>query len=46
MEEVRERGCYAVLKEAIEHTTDGTCGFTLSVDLDAFDPRDAPAVGW
>ncbi|KAI6219551.1 putative arginase [Aphelenchoides fujianensis] len=45
MEEVRERGCYAVLKEAIEHTTDGTCGFTLSVDLDAFDPQDAPAIG-
>ncbi|KAI6232923.1 putative arginase [Aphelenchoides fujianensis] len=45
MEEVRQRGCYAVLKEAIEHTTDGTCGFTLSVDLDAFDPQDAPAIG-
>ncbi|KAI6193802.1 putative arginase [Aphelenchoides besseyi] len=45
MDEVRDRGCYSVLKEAIKLSTNGTCGFGLSIDLDAFEPREVPAIG-
>lgn len=45
MDEVRLRGINAVLAEAQAIVTDGTAGFGVSLDLDAFDPQDAPAVG-
>ncbi|KAI6196256.1 putative arginase [Aphelenchoides besseyi] len=45
MDEVRDRGCHSVLKEAIKLSTNGTCGFGLSIDLDAFEPREVPAIG-
>jgi arginase len=45
MKEVEERGFKTVFQEAIRHVKKGTKGFGLSIDLDAFDPQDAPAVG-
>ena len=45
MDEVEKRGFQAVFDEALEIATSGTKGFGVSVDLDGFDPQDAPAVG-
>jgi arginase len=45
MEEVRLRGVDAALAEALAIATDGTAGFGISLDLDVFDPTDAPGVG-
>lgn len=44
MEEVQRRGLDAVLDEALARVTRGTAGFGVSIDLDAVDPIDAPAV--
>lgn len=45
MDEVAERGLDVVFAEALERATGGTEGFGLSIDLDGFDPADAPGVG-
>jgi arginase len=45
MDEVRARGIAAALAEAKAIATDGTAGFGISLDLDVFDPADAPGVG-
>ncbi|CAD5211733.1 unnamed protein product [Bursaphelenchus xylophilus] len=45
MDEVKERGISAVLKEAVAIARNGTAGFGMSIDLDGFDPVAAPAVG-
>jgi arginase len=45
IEEVRERGLAAVMREAVEIATHGTRGFGLTIDLDGFDPADVPGVG-
>ena len=45
MEEVHERGFEVIFREAIEHVASLTDAFGLTVDLDAFDPADAPGVG-
>lgn len=45
MEEVHERGFAVVLQEALDLVKKSTEGFGLSIDLDGFDPRDAPGVG-
>lgn len=45
MEEVKRRGIDAALAEALAIATRGTEGFGLTVDLDGFDPIDAPAIG-
>ena len=44
-EEVRSRGLAAVIEEATRIATRGTSGFGLSIDLDGFEPADAPGVG-
>ncbi len=44
IDDVKEAGFDKVLKKAIERATDGTDGFGISIALDAFDPKDAPAV--
>jgi arginase len=44
IEEVEQRGFTTVLKEAIEHDSEHTVGYGLSLDMDAIDPQDAPAV--
>ncbi len=45
MKEIEERGFDAVFKEALYLVKKGTKGFGLSIDLDAFDPKEAPGVG-
>ncbi len=45
MEEVRRIGIVAALAQAQTIASDGTVGFGVSLDLDAFDPTDAPGVG-
>ena len=45
MPEVRRRGIDSVLAEAKFIATHGTAGYGVSLDLDAFDPADAPGVG-
>jgi arginase len=45
MPEVKRRGLKAVLAEAHAIATRGTAGYGVSLDLDAFDPAEAPAVG-
>ncbi len=45
MPEVEQRGIEAVLAEAKAIATQGTAGYGVSLDLDVFDPTDAPGVG-
>jgi arginase len=45
LDEVTQRGFKAVFQEALERATNGTEGFGLTVDLDCFNPEDAPGVG-
>ncbi len=45
MDEVKRRGMDAVLAEALAIATRGTAGFGITVDLDGFDPEDAPGIG-
>lgn len=45
MEEVRSRGFDTVYQEALKRVRTGTKGYGVSIDLDAFDPKDAPGVG-
>jgi arginase len=45
MAEVEARGIADCLAEAISIATSGTAGFGITIDLDGFDPGDAPGVG-
>ncbi len=45
MKEVEERGFKSVFQEALHLVKKGTKGFGLSIDLDAFDPKEAPGIG-
>lgn len=45
MEEVEERGFEVVFKEALAIVNKDTKSYGLSIDLDAFDPMEAPGVG-
>jgi arginase len=45
MPEVQRRGIKAVLAEAHAIAARGTAGYGVSLDLDAFDPVEAPGVG-
>jgi len=45
VEDVNRRGVEGVLAEAQAIAADGTAGYGVSLDLDAFDPLDAPGVG-
>lgn len=44
MEEVRRRGLNEVFHQALERVRDRTAGFGISIDIDAIDPKEAPAV--
>lgn len=44
MEEIVRRGLTRVLKEALSVAGEGTAGYGVTLDLDALDPADAPAV--
>jgi arginase len=45
MPEVKSRGMESCLAEARDIATRGTAGFGLTIDLDGFDPEDAPGIG-
>jgi arginase len=45
MPEVKRRGMSACLDEARAIAARGTAGFGLTIDLDGFDPEDAPGIG-
>lgn len=45
MDEIQRKGFGPCLEEALEILTKGTKGFGVSIDLDAFDPLEAPGVG-
>jgi arginase len=45
MDEVRERGIAATWAEAQAIASNGTAAYGVSLDLDVFDPADAPGVG-
>lgn len=45
IEEVQERGFQDVFEEALTRVKTGTKGFGISLDLDGFDPEEAPGVG-
>lgn len=45
MREVKQRGMEACLAEATAIAMRGTAGFGMTIDLDGFDPEDAPGIG-
>lgn len=45
MNEVNDIGMDAAIKEALRIVKNGTCGFGISIDVDGFDPVDAPGTG-
>lgn len=45
MAEVKRRGIEAALAEGLAIATRGTEGFGVTIDLDGFDPADAPGIG-
>jgi len=45
MADIEERGFTVVLEEAARHASKDTCGYGISIDVDAIDPTDAPGTG-
>lgn len=45
IQDVEEKGFATILQEALNYVKNGTKAFGLSLDMDAFDPSDAPGVG-
>lgn len=45
MQEIKQRGLFSALKEALTIVNQGTAGFGLSIDLDSIDPLEVPGVG-
>ncbi len=45
IQEIQQRGFEVCLAEALEILNKGTVGFGVTIDLDAFDPLEAPGVG-
>jgi arginase len=45
MEEILSRGLIAVMQDAMAIVQKATGGFGISIDMDAFDPSEIPAVG-
>lgn len=44
MKEIKQRGLYNAMQEALEIANRGTIGFGVSIDLDSLDPSEAPGV--
>lgn len=44
-EEIKEKGLYAVMQEAIDHVSRSSKCFGVSLDLDVITPEEAPGVG-
>lgn len=45
MAEVKRRGIGAVMKDALAIARNGSAGYGISIDLDAFSPQESPGVG-
>lgn len=45
MSDIQERGFDTVFQEALHYVKQNTDGFGVTIDLDAFDPGEAPGVG-
>jgi arginase len=45
MDEVKAHGIDAAIAEALAIATTGTDGYGITIDLDGFDPEDAPGIG-
>jgi arginase len=45
MEEIKRLGIQQVIAQSVEIVSKKTAGFGISIDLDGFDPHDAPGVG-
>lgn len=45
MEDIQKHGLRQIFKKALMHVNKNTCGFGLTIDLDAIDPLEAPGVG-
>lgn len=45
MDEIHRRGLQAVVDDAVAIATSGTSGFGITIDLDGFEPDDAPGIG-
>jgi arginase len=45
MDEIHRRGLQAVVDDAVAIATNGTSGFGITIDLDGFEPDDAPGIG-
>lgn len=45
MEEIKKKGLDQVFEEAVLHVTKTAAHFGISLDLDVFDPKEAPGVG-
>jgi arginase len=45
MDEVKRRGIDAALAEAVDIASKDTAAFGMTIDLDGFDPKDAPGIG-
>lgn len=46
MTDIKKQGFKAVFEKAVEQVTQGTKGFGISIDMDAFDPQFAPGVSY
>lgn len=46
MDEINKHGIKEMLRLAYQHISQGICGFGISIDVDAIDPKDAPGVGY
>src|SRR5579871_1957412 len=44
MDQIEQRGLEAVMKDALQIVRDGTAAWGLTLDIDAIEPADAPAV--
>lgn len=44
MSDINKESIKTILKNAIQHVSENTAGFGISIDIDAFDPSDAPGV--
>jgi arginase len=45
MDEIHGRGLKTVVDDAVAIATAGTSGFGITIDLDGFEPEDAPGIG-
>lgn len=46
MHDILQEGLGNILKKALHHVTQHTCAYGISLDLDAFDPKDVPGVSY